>query len=115
MLATQNIILAITFQKGDIWYFILFFNILSHLEQLPGDPLVVHLDLGDHVAGDVARTAPALPPVEAVGILLANNLKTKIVNILFPPLPGLTLISCPSLKGSSSSQASGLGDMVGGS
>ena len=104
-----------SYSKHYFGNYIPFFNILSHLEQLPGDPLVVHLDLGDHVAGDVARTAPALPPVEAVGILLANNLKTKIVNILFPPLPGLTLISCPSLKGSSSSQASGLGDMVGGS
>ena len=98
-----------------ILLFILFFNILSHLEQLPGDPLVVHLNLGDHVAGDVTRPPPALPPVEAISILLPNNLKTKIGYILFPPFPGLTLISWPSLKGSSSSQASGLGDMVGGS
>ena len=44
------------------------------LQELPGDPLIVHLDLGDHVAGNVARPPAALAPVETVCVLLSDDL-----------------------------------------
>ena len=74
-----------------------------------------YLDLGDHVAGDKARSGAGLAPVEAISVLLPDNLKQSSQYFLSASISGLTLISWPSLKGSSSSQASGLGDMVGGS
>ena len=47
---------------------------LSDLEELSGDPLIVHLDLGDHVAGHIAGQSSTLTPVEPVRILLTNYL-----------------------------------------
>ena len=46
----------------------------GRLQQLPGDPLVIHLDLRDHVAGHVPRPPAALSPVESVCVLLADDL-----------------------------------------
>ena len=84
------------------------------------EALVVDLDLGDHVAGHVsALTLAVLAPVEPVRVLLPQDLnKARNVFELLMLLVShelQTLMSCPSLKASSSSQASGLGDMVGGS
>ena len=59
-----------------------FFIFLYYLEELPGDPLIVHLDLADHVAGDVAAEAPALAPVEPVRVLLPDYLKTTLTSIV---------------------------------
>ena len=46
----------------------------TYFEELPGDPLVVDLDLADHVAGHVAAQPTALAPVEPISVLLADNL-----------------------------------------
>ncbi len=44
------------------------------------DPIVVDLDFGDHVAGHEAADAVAFAPVEAVRILLSNDLMKEYVN-----------------------------------
>ena len=46
------------------------------------EPLVVHLDLRDHVAGDEAALPVALAPVETVRVFLANNLTRGQKNVL---------------------------------
>ena len=59
-----------------ILLFILFFSILSHLEQLPGDPLIVHLNLTDHVTRDVSGSSPTFAPIEPISVLFPDNLNT---------------------------------------
>lgn len=111
-------------------------------ELLPG-LLVLHLDLRHHVARHKAQATATLSPVKPVWIFVSMNLvKHAIVkNQIFTDwhyarchhpvrvdfrdgkqdsgwicsLQGRTLMICPSEKGSSSSAASGLGDMVAGS
>ena len=86
------------------------------------ESFVVDLHLGDHVAGHEAALSIALSPVEAVRVLLPHHLETKIdrarsLYFLHYVCHHFyhTLINCPSEKLNSSSHASGLGDIVGGS
>lgn len=94
------------------------------LQELLSSFLILHLDLRHHVTRNIAQTTARLPSVEPIHIFISMHLqgrgqrctKTENDEILSNrKSSGRTLMICPSLNGSSSSAASGLGDIVAGS
>jgi hypothetical protein len=93
-------------------------NGVTDFQELLGDSLVVHLNFRHHIAWNVSRSAGHFTPIESISVFIAShlNLQNSIqFNSILKMKIVFTLMSWPSRKGNSSSQASGFGDMVGGS